>query len=294
MREFVKSLQADVLLISQNEYWPNMISECLALDIPIYFISSYITTGHWWLNPFALSVTKQLKEVNHIFLQDQLSYQLLKEKGFTNISHVGNTRIDQVIENTTTNKTYPQIEEFISSGQRIILAGSTLPKDERLLFQLFAQTKQLKLIIVPHEPQQFEINQLPSLIREEVCYISKFSEADKHKSILIFDSIGDLKYLYKYCDISYVGGGFDQGVHSVLEAAVFHRPIITGPNIQKFEDARNLHEMGILNTVESISELVKKIAQLKGGLTEEQGQNLSKYIAINQGATQQMLDQIRF
>jgi len=50
---------------------------------------------------------------------------------------------------------------------------------------------------------------------------------------LLIDNIGMLKYLYKYADICYVGGGFGaDGVHNVLEAAVYNKPVIIGPEYE--------------------------------------------------------------
>ncbi len=46
-------------------------------------------------------------------------------------------------------------------------------------------------------------------------------------------------------DICYVGGGFgDDGVHNVLEAAVYGKPVITGPVIEKYIEVMELAEAG--------------------------------------------------
>ena len=54
-------------------------------------------------------------------------------------------------------------------------------------------------------------------------------------NVLIIDNIGMLARLYYYARICYVGGGFgDDGVHNVLEAAVYGKPVVTGPVIEKY------------------------------------------------------------
>jgi 3-deoxy-D-manno-octulosonic-acid transferase len=71
------------------------------------------------------------------------------------------------------------------------------------------------------------------------------SSADifKDKRVLIIDSIGILAQLYKYCDIAYIGGGFGSGIHNILEAAVFGKPVIFGPKYQKFQEAKDLIQL---------------------------------------------------
>ncbi|MBK6551186.1 MAG: hypothetical protein IPG11_12380 [Flavobacteriales bacterium] len=50
--------------------------------------------------------------------------------------------------------------------------------------------------------------------------------------------------MYKYADITYVGGGFGPGIHNTLEAAAWGKPVIFGPNHQRFAEALGLIEVG--------------------------------------------------
>jgi 3-deoxy-D-manno-octulosonic-acid transferase len=54
-----------------------------------------------------------------------------------------------------------------------------------------------------------------------------------------------LSRLYKYATIAYVGGAFgDDGVHNVLEAAVYAKPVVCGPVIDKYFEAMELVDCG--------------------------------------------------
>ena len=62
---------------------------------------------------------------------------------------------------------------------------------------------------------------------------------------MIIDNIGMLSRLYYYATIAYVGGGFGgDGVHNVLEAAVYGKPVVYGPVYEKFEEAIGLLHAG--------------------------------------------------
>ena len=53
-------------------------------------------------------------------------------------------------------------------------------------------------------------------------------ETVQHSKVLIIDNIGMLSSLYQYGEIAYIGGAFGEGLHNILEAATFGKPIIFG------------------------------------------------------------------
>lgn len=294
MKKFISSIKPDVLLVSQNEYWPNMIRVTLKNNVPIYFISTYVRPKHWWLKKRFAAVTHPLKRVDQIFLQDKASFELLAAAGYDNISMIGNTRIDQVILNSQESKDYPRVREFVSNSS-VVIAGSTLTKDEDILFEALQKyPKKFKLILVPHDPHSFKANTIPSPFQDDCCLLSSYTTDCGDKRILVVDSLGDLKYLYRYAHIAFIGGGFDAGVHSVLEAAVYKIPIITGPNISKFQDAVNLAQLGILTIVHDPEELTIALGATRSGISADLAEKLRIYLENQGGSTQRMLDSIRF
>ena len=70
-------------------------------------------------------------------------------------------------------------------------------------------------------------------------------------NVLIIDNFGMLSKLYHYGTICYIGGGFSNGIHNILEAAVHGKPLIFGPAFYKFQEAVDLLELGGAETVES-------------------------------------------
>ena len=49
-----------------------------------------------------------------------------------------------------------------------------------------------------------------------------------------------LSKLYRYADVAYIGGGFGVGIHNILEAVTFGKPVFFGPNYHKFQEARDI------------------------------------------------------
>ena len=57
--------------------------------------------------------------------------------------------------------------------------------------------------------------------------------------------MGMLSRLYRYATICYVGGGFgDDGIHNVLEAAVYNKPVVFGPEYDKYIEGEELVDCG--------------------------------------------------
>ena len=57
------------------------------------------------------------------------------------------------------------------------------------------------------------------------------------KDVIILDTMGELSKMYSICDFAFIGGSFNKtGGHNPLEATVYSKPTITGPNIHNFRD----------------------------------------------------------
>jgi 3-deoxy-D-manno-octulosonic-acid transferase len=114
--------------------------------------------------------------------------------------------------------------------------------------------------------------------------------------VLIIDNIGMLSRLYKYATICYVGGGFgDDGIHNILEAAVYGKPVVYGPIIDKYVEAIELAESGGGNVVDSALEVESAFDRLLTSPDEYfQACRASKdYIYARRGATKKIIGYIQ-
>ena len=109
--------------------------------------------------------------------------------------------------------------------------------------------------------------------------------------IIIIDSIGLLNKLYKYADIVYIGGGFGKSIHNIQEPAVFGVPILTGPKINKFNEAVDLQKLGGLEIIHNQEETNKIFDLLLSNesLRKEKAEITKKYALKNVGATDKII-----
>ena len=98
----------------------------------------------------------------------------------------------------------------------------------------------MKYIIAPHEVSEKNISRIKSKLNNKVNLLSD-KRYNAQNNILLVDSIGVLKYLYSFSNISYVGGGFKKkGLHNILEPCVYGNPVIFGKYFKFSNEAKAL------------------------------------------------------
>jgi 3-deoxy-D-manno-octulosonic-acid transferase len=282
-RKFVKLVHPSKAIFIKYEFWPNYLLALQASKVPVFSISSIFRPnqiffkwyGSWYLNI--------LKTLHHIFVQDDISLQLLNKNGISDASVAGDTRFDRVYDLYQKSKQLMLIEEFCV-GQQVLVAGSTWAKDEELLVQYLILHPNIKLILVPHEIHHAHITEISKLLDGKfVRYSDANSDNLKNTNCLVVDVIGILSSIYRYANVAYIGGGFGVGIHNTLEAAVYGVPVIFGPNYHKFREARDLIAIGGAFSISNYIILEAQIDRLLKDKTA--GKIAGEYVKNNTGAT---------
>jgi 3-deoxy-D-manno-octulosonic-acid transferase len=125
-----------------------------------------------------------------------------------------------------------------------------------------------------------------SISKKTVRYSELVKSGETDAQVLIIDNIGMLSSLYRYADFAYIGGAFGKGLHNVLEAVVFGKPVFFGPNYQKFPEAGELIKNKTAFSISSAKELQHKVEELISAPDENEKIKLNskKYIEKNTGA----------
>jgi 3-deoxy-D-manno-octulosonic-acid transferase len=214
----------------------------------------------------------------------------MQEKTFIS----GDTRFDRVLEIAAQFKPISIIDTFCKEAITIV-AGSTWTEDDEELDHFVNQNPTIKCIIAPHEIEIERLQECLRLYKRSMLY-SVYEQAIINKEpiniepqVLIIDNYGMLTKLYHYATICLVGGGFGgDGVHNVLEAAVYGKPIIIGPVYEKYIEAVDLVDNGGCISVKNALELEEIMTQLldNGNELYHQSAKASKeYVYVNAGAT---------
>lgn len=244
-KQLIKILHPEVLILVKYEYWYNLLKRLQKKDIPVIVISAVIKEDNLFFRPFGSWFRKIIAGIEHFFVQDNDSKNLLESIGIEKVTVSGDTRFDRVKEIREANARVEFIEKF-KGNSKLIVAGSTWPDDEEILVKFINEKMpdDWKLIFAPHNIKEKEILSLSEKINKKTAVYTKSDQNQiENSQILILDTIGMLTKIYAYSDVSYVGGGFTKtGVHNTLEPTVFGVPIIFGPNYENYFEAIDLLE----------------------------------------------------
>ena len=295
-KAFLSIVKPEKAFFVKYEFWHFYISELKKRNIPLYIISAIFRENQQFFKktPWGKWYRKMLTGIEHFFIQNEKSGELLKTAGISNFTISGDTRFDRVAAIAKVSKEIPIVEKF-RGNSTLIIAGSTWKPDEELLAEFINQSGDIKFIIAPHEVSAANINRIHQLLKKPAISFSKVSETEIDRfQVLIIDSVGLLSSLYRYGNVAYIGGGFGVGIHNILEAATFGLPVIFGPNYKKFKEAVDLTLEGGAVSISNFNELRNVLNSLIKEKNElEKASNICRnYVAKNVGSTKLIIKKV--
>lgn len=296
-KRFIQLTNPKYVFFIKYEFWYNFIRRAKLSGAKVFQVSLILRENQYFFSSYGYWYRKQLKNFDYFFVQNQETLKLLSSIGFNNAKITGDTRFDRVLQIAKKKKDFPIIKEFCANHP-VIIMGSSWEKDEELMKEVLKKTDlEFKLIIAPHQIHSSHIEQIQALFPNSIKYseIETNSSMDlSQKNILIIDSIGILSSLYQYATIAYIGGGFGTGIHNILEAATFGKPICFGINYHKFKEAIDLIELSgafSINNADKLKELIEKLL-LDKAFYNRSSDICLKYINDNVGACNKILTEL--
>lgn len=298
VKEFIKLSHPSYVFFIKYEFWYNFIRIAKKRGAKVYQVSLILRPSQYFFSRFGSWYRRQLKNFDYFFVQNKQTKELLSSIGLNNSIITGDTRFDRVAQIARNAKDFEKIKEFCRE-EKIILMGSSWERDEALMKDAIVKSKtNFKLIIAPHEVNPSHIEQIINLFPEAIKYseieTKEFNKNLKDVRILIIDCIGILSSLYKYATIAYIGGGFGVGIHNILEAATFGKPICFGKNYYKFREAVELvkrHGAFSISNSDELIELTDKLL-LDSDYYKKSSDICLVYINENTGACKKILSEI--
>ncbi len=253
-RRFLELLRPKAVLWVKYEFWYHWLHALKERGVPVFLVSAIFRREQPFFRWYGSTHRNMLECFNQLFVQDEASCELLASINVKNVQVCGDTRFDRVGTIALANEELPIARGFKGSAP-LVIAGSTWPADEELLLEVFAKMNGApKTVIVPHELDAPHLSSIESRFPKPLVRWSELEGATpdniantlgkQPSAALLVDRMGLLARLYKYGDIAYVGGGFGDGIHSLLEAAAWGKPVIFGPRHHKFAEAQGLIDAG--------------------------------------------------
>ena len=295
VKRFLDTIRIEKAFFIKYEFWPNFLRGLYKRNIEIFSVSSIFRDNQLFFKWYGKGYAKALTYFKHLFVQDRHSKDLLYSIGITDVSIVGDTRADRVLEVAAASKQFPIIEKFVN-GNPTFIAGSSWPADEELFIPYFLPKRDWKLIIAPHEIHEEHLVEIEGRLEGRDCIrLSKATlENIKGYDTLIIDCFGMLSSIYRYGHVAYIGGGFGVGIHNILEAAVFDIPVLFGPNNKRFREAQDMKRLkgGFeITDAYTFRILIDKFISDPGFL-KKAGRNAGDYVRSSSGTSDRILGEI--
>ena len=244
--------------------------------------------GQFFFKPWGKSFLQPIKGLTKLLVQNEESLQLLQAHGVKNGEVCGDSRFDRVAAIARHNEGFQDLERFIAE-RPCLVAGSTWPADDAVIFPGLMKLQGHAIILAPHEIREDKLTALEAKLTKPFVRWSTWDGKATQAEILILDVMGMLSRVYRYAGVSYVGGGFTTGIHSILEPAAFGMPLLFGPDHGSFREAQDLINRGAAQSVSDANSFIRALEKaLEPGTYEKARQTCRAYVAENEGAARRI------
>ena len=299
---FLNLVRPNLAVFMRYDIWPNMIWQLEKKKIPSFIVDATMRskTPRKWIvsKSFHKALYSYVTRILAVSKGDEENFKEFNING-DKIKAVGDTRFDRVYQKSLQAKEKKLFKDGFFKGKKVFVLGSSWESDEDVLLpaliKLMEVDPDIITIIVPHEPTVLHLESTENSLIGKFNSI-RFSYLNNYKGerVIIIDSIGILLTLYTYAHVAYVGGSFKQGIHNVLEPAVYGIPVLFGPKHENSQEAITLAQIGggivVRNKREAYKNLRKIFSDEK--LRLNLGKICADYVKENTGATSKILYEI--
>jgi 3-deoxy-D-manno-octulosonic-acid transferase len=264
-RVFVQAVRPRLAVFVKYEFWHYYLAELKRQQVPSICVAAIFWPKQVYFQPWGGLYRRMLRNLTHIFTQNEASVELLRTIGVSAASMAGDTRFDTVVRTAATPpRPLPLVDAFTDDWAPVLIVGSSWPEDLPVLTPLLQQYQdELRFIVAPHEISETNLRLVEEALPGRVVRYSRADTASVAAArILLIDNVGLLSQLYRFGHFAYIGGAFGKGLHNTLEAAAFGLPLFFGPTYEKFQEACDLVELGCAFPVTSAKELLSSFAPL--------------------------------
>lgn len=232
---FLERWRPEILLIVENELWPNRIVMAAARGLPVVVVGARMSQGsaRSWARLPALS-RQIMARIDALSAQDAAS-----EDRFAGLG-LAKDRLLPRVNLKTAYAAAPPSEVFAGlQRDRTILAASTHVAEEEVVLQAFAQARMtkpdLRLILAPRHPRRAtEIGAMIAAAGFDYGCRSKGAQPGA-TPVYLADSMGEMANWYAAAGLCFVGGSLaPRGGHTPFEPAAYGAAIVHGPDVSNF------------------------------------------------------------
>jgi len=249
---FLRRVRPRRVVIMETELWPNLFAILGRRRIPLMIANARLSPRSFaGYSRIRGVVRRMLRAVRIVAAQSQADGERFSALAAPRVEVVGNIKFDNEMTVQAAEKAL-RLRALLGAGRPCWAAVSTHHGEEDAALTahraLLQSLPDALLILVPRHPQRFDdvaelCTQLGLSVWRRSALGPEFSTLPRGEAplVLLGDSMGEMGVYLGATDLAFVGGSLAAvGGHNVLEPAVLGLPVVFGPNMFNFEDARAL------------------------------------------------------
>src|SRR5262252_2054790 len=238
VRRFIRRVRPHLLIIVETELWPNYFIEAKRAGARVVIVNGRISKRsaaryHRAKRLFGPA----LRAADLILVQTVDDARRYARIGATRerVLVTGNTKFDLEELGAATLR---EALRTVVAGRTVLVAGSTAKGEEAILVdawrQLLNRFPELLLVLAPRHPARApEVEELLNSHAISFLRASEMEDAPRAGAaeVLILDTIGELRAVYRHAAVAFVGGSLfaGRGGQNVGEPAAASVPVLFGP-----------------------------------------------------------------
>jgi 3-deoxy-D-manno-octulosonic-acid transferase len=243
-------IQPDALVLLETEIWPNLIVMARRLGVRVAIANGRISIR-------SIQKYRKIRSLMNYTLAHVDAFSMISANDALRIQSLG-AALDRICVSGNAKFDLPDPVKdpharqkasdlyCVADDRPVIVAGSTRNPEEPIVIDAFVQLRQkfpnALLIIAPrHIERAAQIYQwvtaqgMDCQLRTQI----NATEQPRQAPVVILDTIGELWAAYGIADMVFCGGSLaPKGGQNIMEPAMWAKPIIYGPSMEDFADAK--------------------------------------------------------
>jgi len=236
VRRFVRNVQPHLLIIVETELWPNYFHEAKRAGARVVIVNGRVSKRS----------AARYRRAKRLFAPALNSADLIlaqtadDARRYTRIGAsrdrvlvTGNTKFD--LDQLDEAELRPALHKFMD-GHPVLVAGSTSKGEEAILIDAWQRLRDrfpgLRLVLAPRHPARSpEIEEILKARSIPFVRAGEIENASTEGDVLMLDTMGELRGVYRYATVAFVGGSLfaGRGGQNVGEPAAASVPVLFGP-----------------------------------------------------------------
>lgn len=266
VRSFLERFHPRAGLFARTDVWPMLAEGLREKKLPSLLFSATFAENSTRLRGLTRHLTAQtLARLSNVFVvseDDRKALETLPRQLAMQVT--GDTRYDQVAHRLSHPKKLSL--EIVADPRPILVAGSTWPEDEAIIFEALRELPNWRLLIAPHEVSRAK--EVSDAVEVALERPHLYSDQGRWTSrVLLVNTVGVLAECYPHGTAALVGGSFRKLVHSVMEPVAAGCPVLLGPfhrNNREAIEMQNIIVDGtpLVRSLQNATELCEALGEI--------------------------------